>query len=328
MVDDPVPGPGQVLVAPLACGICGSDLHLLETQAALPDAIPAMVLGHEFVAEVLDAGPGGANRFPPGTVVTSVPYLDTPSGPELIGLSATVVGGLSEMMLLQESRLLPVPAGADADRMALTEPLAVGIHAARSGRMGPGDVALVVGCGPVGLSVVAALKADGFGPVIAADPVPARRRLAEITGADVVLDPGQADPYLLWAGMAGPPVPASPLWTSSDRPSTVVFECVGVPGVLPKLIDSVPVHTRVVVAGVCAQPEPFAPVTAVMKELSLQFVFAYRPTEFETAWRWILDGTVDVGPWITGVRRLGDAATAIGDLRGPDGHCKVLVTPR
>ena len=73
-VPDPVPGPGQVLVAPAACGICGSDLHLLEMQATTPELVAPLVLGHEFVGEIVDFGPDTTRRLRTGSVVTSVPW--------------------------------------------------------------------------------------------------------------------------------------------------------------------------------------------------------------------------------------------------------------
>src|SRR5205823_15041516 len=114
VVADPVPGPGQVLAAPMACGICGSDLHALEVQAADPEALPPVVLGHEFCAEILDYGPGTERRFPVGSRVCSVPFIDGVEAPQLIGFSPEVPGGLGERMLLQESRLLAVPDHVDA----------------------------------------------------------------------------------------------------------------------------------------------------------------------------------------------------------------------
>lgn len=326
-VDDPVPGPGQVLVAPLACGICGSDLHLVESQAAMPDLVPAMVLGHEFVGELLDYGPGTDRAVRRGATVTSVPYLDTADGPQLVGLSPTVTGGLAEQMVLQEKRLLVVPDAVPARQAALAEPLAVGAHAVGAAGLASGDVALVVGCGPVGLSVIAALKAGGHGPIVAADFAPGRRRLAETIGADVVIDPADSSPYTAWSQLAGPAPPPSPLLDHPMRPNTVVFECVGAPGVLPGVLDSVPAHTRVVVVGVCTQPDTITPAVAVVKELSLRFVFAYRPEEFAAALRWIADGVVDVGPFITAIRGLDDAADAFAQLRRPDEQCKILLTP-
>ncbi|MBH0779269.1 zinc-binding dehydrogenase [Nocardia bovistercoris] len=324
---DPTPGPGQVLVAPSACGICGSDLHLLETQAAMPDLVPAIVLGHEYVGTILDYGPDTERTLPIGSVVTSVPYLDQPDGPQLIGLSPTVTGALADVVVLQESRLVSVPSIPQPEYAALTEPLAVGVHAVGAADLAPGDVALVVGCGPVGLSVIAALKAVGSVEVVAADYSSARRALAEKFGADVVVDPAQTSPYTAWAQLAGPEIPPSPLVETLRRPRTVVFECVGAPGVLNSVMESATPHTRIVVVGVCQQPDTITPAIAIVKELALRFAFAYRPDEFARASRWITDGTVDVGPLVTATRTLADAAGAFADLRNPEDHCKILLTP-
>ena len=326
-VPDPTPGPGQVLVAPLACGICGSDLHFVQSQAAMPDAIPPMVLGHEFVAEVLDYGPGTSGAFSPGTIVTSVPYLDCAGGPELIGFSTTATGALAERTLLQTDRVVAVPPDVPAPHAALTEPLAVGIHAVNAAQMTGDDVALVIGCGPVGLAVITALKAAGHGPVVACDFSPARRRLAEAVGADVVLDAAQSSPYTAWADLAGPALPPSPLLTPSRRPNSVIFECVGAPGVLPAVMDGATAHTRIIVVGVCQQPEQIVPMVGTTKELALRFVFAYRPDEFAAALDAISRAAVDVGALVTATMRLDDTAAAFTALGSPDEHCKILVTP-
>ncbi|MBN3509770.1 alcohol dehydrogenase catalytic domain-containing protein [Mycolicibacterium septicum] len=135
---------GQVLVAPLACGICGSDLNLVSSQAAMPDLVPAIVLGHEFVGELLDYGPGTDRSIPIGTPVTSVPYLDTGDGPQLVGLSPAVTGGLAERLVLQEKRLLPVSGDIPLRYAAVAEPLAVGVHAVAAADLQPGDA--VLGC--------------------------------------------------------------------------------------------------------------------------------------------------------------------------------------
>lgn len=282
-VSDPVPGPGQVLVAPLACWICGSDLHLVESQAAMPDLVPAMVLGHEFVGELLDYGPGTERSIPIGTPVTSVPYLDTGDGPQLVGLSPAVTGGLAERLVLQEKRLLPVSGDIPLRYAAVAEPLAVGVHA-----------------------------------VAAADLQP---------GADVVVDPALSSPYQSWAQLAGAPVPMSPLMDTPMRANTVVFECVGVPGILATVMDSVPPQTRIVVVGVCQQPDTITPVIGITKELSIRFVFAYRPDEFARALDWIVTGTVDVAPFVTATLPLEAATEAFDELRQPDKHCKILLLP-
>ncbi len=326
-VAEPVPGRGQVLVAPLACGICGSDLHLVESQAAMPDLLPAIVLGHEFVGELLDYGPGAERTIPLGTPVTSVPYLDTGDGPQLVGLSPAVTGGLAERLVLQERRLLPVAGDVPLRYAAFAEPLAVGVHAVAAADLQSGDTVLVVGCGPVGLSVIACLKAAGVGPVVAADFSPSRRALAEQIGADVVVDPAASSPYQSWTELAGVPVPMSPLMDSPQQANTVVFECVGVPGILATVMDSAPPHTRIVVVGVCMQPDTITPVVGITKELSIRFVFAYRPDEFAKALDWIVSGTVDVAPFVTATLPLDAATEAFDELRQPDKHCKILLLP-
>src|SRR5258705_12691830 len=105
-------------------------------------------------------------------------------------------------MLLSEALLLEVPNGLAAEHAALTEPLAVGIHAVAKANVRGDEVPLVIGCGPVGLAVIAALKLKGLHPIVAADYSPARRSLAEKLGADIVVDPALTQPYASWAAHA------------------------------------------------------------------------------------------------------------------------------
>lgn len=328
-VPDPVPGPGQVLAAPLATGICGSDLHLEEALRGLADAAPPIVMGHEFCARILEHGPGTTARLAAGTRVVSVPYADGPSGPEGLGLSPVLSGGFAERMVLQESLLLPVPDDLPDDQAALTEPLAVGLHAVRAARPEAAQVALVVGCGPIGLAVIAVLKAEGHGPVIAADYAPARRLMAERLGADVVIDPAASSPYDRWSDLGVTEHPPSPLLPAGlDRPGGVVaFECVGVPGVMQQIIDGVPRHARIVVVGACMPPDTITPVTAILKEASLTFVYAYRQDEFAQALRLLATGRVDMAALVTGHVGLDGVSRAFGGLREPGNHVKIIVRP-
>jgi len=177
---EPKPAAGQVIVRTLACGICGSDLHarkhahrvveMAKYVGRKPmDLSRDVVFGHEFCCEVLDYGPDTQRRLKPGTRVCSVPALVTPTGPAGIGYSNDNVGGYAERMLLSETLLLEVPNGLAAGHAALTEPLAVGIHAVAKADIRGGEVPLVIGCGPVGLAVIAALRIRGLHPIIAAD---------------------------------------------------------------------------------------------------------------------------------------------------------------
>ena len=190
ILPEPKPAAGQVLVKTLACGICGSDLHarkhahrMVELARHFPGRKPMdlardVVFGHEFCCEVLDYGPATQRKLKAGTLVCSLPALLTAEGVQGIGYSNDNVGGYAERMLLSEPLLLEVPNGLAAGHAALTEPLAVGIHAVAKANIRGDEVPLVIGCGPVGLAVIAGLKIRGLHPIIAADYSPARRALA------------------------------------------------------------------------------------------------------------------------------------------------------
>ena len=211
----PQPGPGEVLVKTLAAGICGSDLHALAHGAELIAGVKAVagieifkldepvVMGHEFCAEVVEYGPGTRGTLAPGTRVTSAPFLLRPPGAVTIGYAGfDTPGAYAEFMLLAEDLLIPVPDDLPSDTATLAEPLAVALHAVNRGALGPGDVPIVIGCGPIGLAVIAVLKMRGVGPIIAADFSPTRRAMAEKLGADIVVDPRETSPYDSWQSVA------------------------------------------------------------------------------------------------------------------------------
>ena len=341
---EPVPDTGQVLVKTLACGICGSDLHarkhahrMVELTKFFPGRTPMdlsrdVVFGHEFCCEILDYGADTARKLKPGTKVCSLPALLTPQGPKGIGYSNENVGGYAEQMLLSEALLLEVPNGLAAEHAALTEPLAVGVHAVAKANITGGEVPLVIGCGPVGLAVIAALKIKGLHPIVAADYSPMRRRLAEQMGADVVIDPAQTQPYASWAEhaqmspeqkAARPPMQAMlpPL-----RPA-LIFECVGVPGLLQRVFEGAPRDARIVVVGVCMETDRSEPMLGILKELNVQYVLGYTPEEFAYSLRLIAEGQVDAPSLVTGRVGIGGVAQAFADLANPEAHTKILVEP-
>ncbi len=338
---DPEPGPGEVLVKTLACGICGSDLHALEHTDALVEAArdsgapfvldPTrdVVMGHEFCAEVIDFGPGSQRNYKAGTRVCSMPLLFRADGLQGVGYSNDVPGGYGELMVLSEMLLIPVPDGLSTAHAALTEPMAVGLHAVEKARLGADDVPLVIGCGPVGLAVIAALKLKGAAPIVAADFSAGRRRLAEAMGADIVVDPATHSPYESWQQVAAPsgempvmPFPLGPIL----RPG-VFFECVGVPGVINQMMKGAPRGARIVVVGVCMQPDSVSPMVGINKELNLQFVLGYEPHEFAGTLFNIAEGRVPVAPLITDTVGVGGVAGAFTALKNPERHAKILVEP-
>jgi threonine dehydrogenase-like Zn-dependent dehydrogenase len=329
-VPEPVPGPDQALVEIQACGICGSDLHfvkhgremieLLGTMDGLPrlgsgppDLQRDVFMGHEFSARVLELGPGTKGPAP-GTLVTSMPLMVDAGGLRDLSYNNVMPGGYSERMLLSAAMLLEVPNGLDYERAALTEPMAVGLHAVNRSSIAPGQGALVLGCGPIGLAVIASLAPRRVEPIVASDFSPSRRALAAAMGAHVVSDPASEPAFSAWEREGG-------------LKGLIVFEAIGVPGILDEVMRRAPFGTRVVVVGVCMQADRINPLYGIAKEIAVQFVLAYDPTEFATSLRSIAEGQIDVSPMITGAVPLEGLPQAFESLSDPEQHCKILATP-
>ena len=346
VADVPVPtlGPGDVLVRTLACGICGSDLHALkhaekfvETSRRagnvfVMDLGRDVVMGHEFCAEVVEHGPDTTKALKVGTRVCSRPTLMRGTGPQSIGYSNDNPGGYGEYMRLSEALLLEVPNGLSTEHAALTEPMAVGVHAVAKARLEPDDAPLVIGCGPVGLAVIAALRLRGVRPIVAADFSKRRRELAAAVGADLVVDPAATTPWQSWREAAvyhdASRTPALPPWIAGPavRPA-VVFECVGVPGVLDQVMAAAPRGTRIVVVGVCMEADTIHPMLGISKELNLQFVLGYTPDEFASTLRHIGEGAIPTAPLITDTVGIDGVPEAFVALGSPERHAKILVKP-
>ncbi|MEA2482167.1 MAG: hypothetical protein QOC55_114, partial [Thermoleophilaceae bacterium] len=362
---DPEPAEGQVLVDVLRCGICGSDLHARHDADQAADVLAEagydgfmrssqqVVFGHEFCGEVAEYGPGCHGKVAPGSPVVALPLVRRAGEVHAVGLSAAAPGAYAERVVVEESMMLPVPNGLSPELGALTEPLAVGHHAVRRAEVKKRDVAIVIGCGPVGLAVICMLKAQGVRTVVASDLSRGRRELASACGADVVVDPGEGSPYEA-AGDRGflktvpaavelaigtmeklTRLPVSPhhvmraaekLGVKPKHP--VIFECVGVPGIIDGIIGSAPLFSHVVVVGVCMAPDRLRPAMAVNKEIDLRFVVGYTPLEFRDTLHMLAEGKVNAAPLVTGTVGLPGVANAFDALGDPESHAKILINPK
>ncbi len=362
---EPVPGAGQVRIAVLRCGICGSDLHArhgLDTWAELATRAgydrfgrshQQVVFGHEFCGEVAEHGPKTRRGTPTGAHVVALPLLRGSHGVDTIGLSAHAPGAYAEQLLVEESLMMPVPNGLAPDVAALTEPMAVGLHAVNRGEVGKRTVAIVIGCGPIGLAVILMLKGKGVRTVVASDYSAGRRELARACGADIMLDPADSSPYTAVEQRGQlPDIPAAlelavgtreklerlpvgwwHVWRLAEALGAapkhpVIFECVGVPGVIDSIIEGAPLFSRVVVAGVCVGPDRITPAMAINKEIDLRFVFGYTPLEFRDTLHMLAEGNVNPRPLITGTVGLEGVEAAFDALSDPESHAKILIDPR
>jgi threonine dehydrogenase-like Zn-dependent dehydrogenase len=362
---DPHPGQGQVTIEVTRCGICGSDLHARHHCDELADLMveagydgfmrshQQVVFGHEFSGRVADYGPGCRRKVPSGTPVVALPLRRSASDVHGIGLSAAAPGAYAEGTVVEESLMLPVPNGLAPELAALTEPMAVGLHAVRRAEIRKRDVAIVIGCGPIGLAVICMLKARGVRTVIASDYSPGRRSLAVDCGADVVVDPAASSPYgaaddsghleavpealELALGtiekLQRARVPWHHVWRTAERlgvrpKAPVVFECVGVTGVIDEIIAGAPLFSRVVVVGVCMGLDRIRPAMAINKEIDLRFVIGYSPPEFRETLHLLAEGKVDPAPLVTGTVGLPGVEGAFDALGDPEAHAKILIDPR
>jgi len=367
VVDLPTPEPatGQVLLNVLRCGICGSDLHARHHADQFADVLAEagydgfmrsdqrVVLGHEFCGEVADHGPRSKKKVATGTPVVALPLRRRGEEVHATGLSAAAPGAYAEQVVVEESLMFAVPNGLPPDLGVLTEPLAIGWHAVRRAEIKKRDVAIVIGCGPVGLAVICMLKAQGIQTIVASDFSAGRRQLASACGADVVVDPSAESPYEapgdrghlksvpaaadLALGtmekLARLPVPWHHLWRTAEtlgmkpkRP--VIFECVGVPGILDGVIASAPLFSRVVVVGVCMEPDRIRPAMAINKEIDLRFVVGYTPLEFRDTLHMLAEGKVNAAPIVTGTVGLPGVEPAFEALADAEKHAKILIDPR
>jgi threonine dehydrogenase-like Zn-dependent dehydrogenase len=329
-VPAPEPGPGEVLVKTLACGICGSDLHVYHRAPDDDDA--GIVMGHEFVAEIVDYGPETSRRLPPGTRVNSIPILNRRTGAEFIGYSGINPGGYGEFMRLTEDHLLAIPNGLATEHAALTEPMSVGWHAVNKARLETGDVPLVIGCGPIGLAVIAGLRIKGARPIIAASRSPKRRELAILMGADIVVDPSERSPYEAWRAAAQTglpdPGPTLPGWlVGSGLKPAVIFECVGGPNIIGEIMAGAPQDARIVVVGLCFEEDRFQPMAGMRKELSLTFSNSFHRHEYAESLHHLAEGMIDAAPLVTGKVGVGGVEEAFHELEQPNRHAKILVEP-
>ena len=311
-VADPSPGPGELVLKVTACGICGSDLKLRPSMPA------GLVMGHEFCGEIVTRGTDADAAWREGRHVTALPLIGCghclaclagePAHCEqadMVGVGGSP-GAFAEYVRVHERETVGLPENIDHTLGALVEPLAVGLHAVERAHIRSGDKVLVVGAGPVGLSVITWAARSGAGELVVSDPSAARREAAAQFGATRTVDPE-----------------AEPLEARYD----VVIECVGLPGMTDVCVRAAALHGRVVIAGVCTKPDPYVPIMALMKELTMAFVVYYTRREFFAVSDALAHDAVDAAAFVTKQVDLQGANDAFTELIEAKDQRKILVLP-
>lgn len=334
-VPEPRPASGQLLVEPIAVGVCGSDLSAWqhtddfltahEEAGALGEVFDSsrpLVMGHEFTAEVVGIGEG-AQGYEVGDRLVVLPGVSAPDGRvHTVGYANDYPGGLAERCVVWAFGHIKIPDSVSPVLAAVTEPLATGVNGVLRSAVAPGDGALVTGTGPVGLGAVIELAARQVAPIVVSDPSARRREIALAYGAHIAVDPLQEDPLEAWRKNA----PAGR--------RLHIIEASGAKGLLGSLMAAAPAYTRISVIGAAMRPEEIRPVIGVVKNTTLEFVGGpgfgeseYRA--FTRAFEHLRAGRFDPALMVTGYAGLDGAAEVFASLRpgSPStiDHVKILI---
>ena len=323
-VDEPEPGPNELLLQVDLAGICGTDLN------ALAAGIQAgTVLGHEFTGTVISRGAEVDDRIALGQRVVALPTrscgrcLACLTGDPIHCLSARLVGnqsdapgGFAERVVVGMDAVLPLPDAVPASTAVLVEPLAVGRHIVRRSQLGASETVLVVGAGPIGLTVTLWARHLGARRVVVSDPVPARREMAVACGATQVLDPGRESVGRAWRSLA------------LDVRPDLVIECTGRDEVLQQCLGVLPRHGRLTVGGMHSRPVPLDLAPAYFKELDIAFSSWYDRDDFGYTVDMLAGGRIDPSGLRTEVVGLSELPAAFAAQKQPSAVAKLLVDPR
>ncbi len=313
-VDDPSPGQGQVMVDVEACGICGSDLHMLPSGVLSEGSI----LGHELSGVLSEIGPG-VDGWSTGDRVCVYPFAPVDRLDLVVALASgiglgTNDGGYAERMVCGAEMLWRIPDEVELAHGALVEPLAVGLHGIDTSRATPGQSVCVMGCGPIGAMTIVGLRSRGFENIVAIEPNPDRRALA--------LKLGAAHAF----GVDG--VHEAVLGAFGETPPEVIIECAGhvsAPGLAVELIAG---EGTIALVGMLDEPVPISQLNVMLKEAVIRGSFAYRPKDFDEAVAMLASGAVPVEHLVTSRRPLEDAAECFEELLTPGtSELKILLQP-
>lgn len=312
-VPEPEPGAGQVRVRVEACGICGSDLHMLPSPT-----IPAgAVMGHEF-AGVVEAVGDAVEGYAPGDRVCVYPFEPVDHHDLQVALESGLgmsehPGAYAEAVLAEQSMLWRLPEGVGFEEGALVEPLAVALHGLNVAEVTPEDPCVVIGAGPIGVMTAVALRARGTERLVVVERNERRLERARSLGFEAI-------------GLDA--VHEGALAALGGTPPAVVFECAGNPAAPNLAIELVAPSGRVVLLGVLEEPVAISQLLLMLKEAQIRSSFAYRPGDFDEAIALIAAGKVPAAELITGRAPLASAQECFEELLSPETeHLKVLLKP-
>ncbi|MEJ6595731.1 alcohol dehydrogenase catalytic domain-containing protein [Parasphingorhabdus sp.] len=314
---DPTPGAGELVVKVGRCGICGSDLHMTEDPVYGKGA--GDVLGHEFAGEVVALGKG-TEGVAMGDLVSVIPLISCGacascrSGEvaycDHFGLQG---GGYAEFAITRPNQCVKLPASASLADGAIIEPLAVSLHGVNMSGLKAGDKILILGAGPIGLAVAFWARRKGATDIVIQDLNDFQQlRACEMGASGFVVDP--ADPV-----------------AAADRAlggkADIVFECVGIPGLIEQAVGQVRARGTILLLGLCTKPDTFNSFAMLSKEVRLVTSAFFTRQEFEEALDVLNAGAAEPRLLVTDTISLNDTPQRFEALRKRTHECKILIAP-
>ena len=337
-VPDEAPKGDEVRIQVKWCGICGSDLHeYCDGPIFTPGSNPQYVtgctnpvtMGHEFSGVVVAVGPD-VKKFKVGDRVIPEPLVVDESCPSCKAGNYNVCehlsflgfvsnnGGLAEYCNFTEKFVHKMPDNMTFEQGAIVEPLTVGYHSLKVGHFEPGQVAVVAGCGPIGLATIASLKALGAGKIIAVQRNSIRQEYALENGADLVLDPSVDD------------VVAKVKELTDGKGADVAFETTSSEQCFHLLRDCIKPHGYEVITSIWVNNITMNPNVLVLSEKNIVGSICYNGPDFDEVIELLSSGKLKVPKYITKKICLDDVVEqGFGTLLGPEkkSMVKILVTP-
>lgn len=314
---DPTPGAGELVVKVGRCGICGSDLHMTEDPVYGKGA--GDVLGHEFAGEVVALGKG-TEGVAVGDLVSVIPLASC--GTCAACLSGEVAycdqfglqgGGYAEFAITRPNQCVKLPASASLADGAIIEPLAVALHGVNMSGLKAGDKILILGAGPIGLAVAFWARRKGATDIVIQDLNDfQQQRACDMGASGFVVDP--ADPI----GGA-----ERELGGKAD----IVFECVGIPGLIEQAVGQVRARGTILLLGLCTKPDTFNSFAMLSKEVRLVTSAFFTRQEYEEALDVLNAGAAEPRLLVTDTISLNDTPERFEALRKRTHECKILIAP-
>lgn len=313
------PAAGQVQVEVAYVGLCGTDLHIFHGSMDGRVADDA-VIGHEMSGRVAAVGEG-VEDWAVGDAVTVMPLDWDGTCPaclagnehicqnlDFIGIDSP--GALQQWWNVPARTLVRVPDGLRLDHAALVEPVAVSVHDVRRSGLVPGEKAVVIGGGPIGVLIATSAR-DAGGEVVVVELDPTRRAAVADLGFEV-LDPRAVD-QVAWVNE----------WTG-DAGADVVFEVSGSAAAVLGATSLARVRGRVVVVAIHSEPRPIDLQRLFWRELTIIGARVYERPDFETAVDMLARGVVPAEALITKIEPLARVGEAFAELEA-GGAMKILI---